>query len=275
MKTMLKDMWGPRYSTFGAKQWAKGDTFSRMFAEELVQRQHPSVVGGGYVETLRRWSNVELKCKWFTMFRHPISRLVSAYYYCKFSRSCARELCDARHVDLLTFAKHWGNHSVRQFELSFVSIDEVLEYSTTDAARQRLPQTVTNPSALTGSYLVKLYKENHSQAPIDLPDGDLYTMLQPAQDFLRDKYSAVGILEEYNTTLSLYNAALDMPGVDWHESFLHVGRVNENGKFDDEKAASLAEAWTSSEIKKYLQLDLLLYEHAVDLFLQQARAYNI
>ena len=66
-----------------------------------------------------------------------------------------------------------------------------------------------------------------------------------------------------------------MPDVDWHETFLRVGQVNVNNKFNDDKVAVLAEAWSNSEIKKYMQLDLLLYEHAVDLFHQQARAYDI
>ena len=46
-------------------------------------------------------------------------------------------------------------------------------------------------------------------------------------------------------------------------------------QFSEEKAASLAEAWTNSEIKKYMQLDLLLYEHAVDVFHEQSRAYGL
>ena len=277
VKSMLKNMWGPQYYNYGGGQWNRGDIFSQSVMEDLVHGQNLNVVGGGYVEALRRSSDVDSQCKWFTVFRHPISRLVSAYYFCKVSRSCASQLLDAKYVDLVTFAKHWGNYAVRQFVLSFVSIDHVLEYSKTDAVKQRMPQTVKSPSAIPGWFFVKLYLEDHTQAPINegLPDGALHTMLQPVQDLLRDKYSAVGILEEYNTTLSVFNAALDMPGVDWHEAFQTVGHVNVNSKYQDEKTATLAEAWTNSEIKKYVQLDLLLYEHAVVLFRQQARAYNI
>lgn len=277
VKSMLKDMWGPRYFTYGGAQWNNGDMFSQSVAEDLVHGQNLSVVGGGYVEALRRSSDVDSQCKWFTVFRHPISRLVSAYYFCKVSRSCASQLLDAKNVDITTFAKHWGNYAVRQFVLSFVSIDHVLEYSKTDAVKQMLPETVKRPGVIPGWFFVKLYLENHTLAPINkvLPDGALYAMLQPVQDLLRDNYSAVGILEEYNTTLSVFNAALDMPRVDWHETFKTVGHVNVNNKYQDEKTATLAEAWTNSEIKKYLQLDLLLYEHAVVLFHQQARAYDI
>lgn len=277
VKSMLKNIWGTRYINYGGGEWHRGDGYSQSVAEDLVHGQKWSVVGGGYVEALRRSNTVESKCKWFTVFRHPISRLVSAYYFCKVSGSCASELLDAKLVDLTTFAKHWGNYAMRQFVLSFVSIDDVMEYSRTDTVKQTFPRTVKNPSLIPGWYFVKLYLDNHMQAPVDdeLPDRALYTMLQPVQDLLRDQYSAVGILEEYNTTLSIFNAALAMPGVDWHETFLSVGHVNANNKFKDEKAATLAEAWTNSEIKQYLQLDLLLYEHAVVLFHQQARFYDI
>lgn len=277
VKRMLHDIWGPQCFTYGAHQWDRGDVHAQSVAKDLVDGNNKRVVAGGYVEALRGSSAVGSKCKWFTVFRHPVSRMVSAYYFCKSSVSCASEILDAKLVDLPTFAKHWGNYAMRQFVLSFVSIDDVLEYSRTDAVRERLPQTVKSPSAVPGWYLVKLYLEEQTQASINehFPDAALYTLLQPVQDLLRDRYSVVGILEEYNTTLSLFNVALEMPEVDWHETFLSVGQVNVNDRQKDEKEATLAEAWTNSEIKKYMQLDLLLYEHAVELFHEQARAYDI
>ena len=102
----------------------------------------------------------------------------------------------------------------------------------------------------------------------------MYEMLQPVQDLLRDRYT-VGILEEFNTTLSLFNAALEVPDVDWHEKYANEGIRNKDTRYFEEEAAALEEAWTNSEIKKYMRLDLILYEHAVDVFHQQARAYGL
>ncbi|CAN0360985.1 unnamed protein product, partial [Scytosiphon promiscuus] len=45
--------------------------------------------------------------------RSPVSRVVSAYFYCKQARTdqlCGGRIVDARKVDLLTFAEHWGNY---------------------------------------------------------------------------------------------------------------------------------------------------------------------
>lgn len=41
----------------------------------------------------------------------------------------------------------------------------------------------------------------------------------PAQNLLASKYKAVGILEEFNTTLHLFNRALELPNYDWLEQY--------------------------------------------------------
>ena len=50
---------------------------------EKALRDGRGMMSGGYVETVRP-SESEDKCKWFTVFRHPVARLISAYFYCKF-----------------------------------------------------------------------------------------------------------------------------------------------------------------------------------------------
>ena len=125
-------------------------------------------------------------------------------------------------------------------------------------------------------YLLKMYLDDqlrtwkHKQAP----DEIMHEMLQPAQLVLYGTHAG-GILEEFNTTLSLFDAALDMPEVDWHKQYETEGKANVDRIYSKQKAASLVEAWTNSEIKKYMQLDLVLYEHAVDVFYEQARAYGL
>ena len=98
-------------------------------------------------------------------------------------------------------------------------------------------------------------------------------MLQPVQDLLRERYT-IGILEEFNTTLHLFDTALDMP-MKWTEQYAIYGSKNQGKVHKDEEMASLEEAWTNSEIKKYMYLDLVLYEHAVDVFNQQVKAHGI
>ncbi len=130
IKAMLKDNWGSEYFIYDSMRWKLGDKFSLEFAERLATGVPYKVMAGGYPEALGRSPSVDSACRFFTMFRHPISRMVSAYFYCRVAPrdvACASEIVRARDVDLLTFAKHWSNFAVRQFALRFVPADDVLE----------------------------------------------------------------------------------------------------------------------------------------------------
>jgi len=100
-------------------------------------------------------------------------------------------------------------------------------------------------------------------------------LAEQKQDLLSDGYAAVGLLEDFNTTLSLFDAALDMPGMKWHQEYDDTGGAKNVMGEKLERDAVLEKAWTDSELKRYMQLDLLLYEHAVDVFHQQARSYGL
>ena len=252
------------------------------FGRQLATGKRWNVIAGGYAEALRRSRAAAEKCQWFTLFRHPVPRMVSAYYYCQRStkdQACASEVVNATDVDLQTFAKHWGNFAVRQFALNLVDITDVMEFSKTDVAREQLPRSITSDSTIPGWYLLKMYlnflADPEASPHGQIPDLALYEMLQPAQDLIRDNYTAVGILEEFDTTLSLYDVALSIPGIDWHTQFARQGKKTVERKYADQEAVSLAEAWTNTEIRKYMQLDILLYEHAVDVFREQSQAYGV
>ena len=129
VKKMLADRWGSRYFVYDSMRWKLGDDFSRGFGEKMARGDPWNVLAGGYPEALRRSAVVDASCRFFTVFRHPISRLVSAYYYCQVLEldvACASNIVRARDVDLLTFAKHWSNFAVRQFALSQVPADDVM-----------------------------------------------------------------------------------------------------------------------------------------------------
>ena len=129
IKKMLKDAWDSKFTIYDSIRWKFGDDFSLGFGEKLATGSPWKVIAGGYPEALRRSPSVEPSCRFFTMFRHPISRMVSAYFYCKVYQrdtACASDIVRARDVDLLTFAKHWSNFAVRQFALSFVPADDVI-----------------------------------------------------------------------------------------------------------------------------------------------------
>ena len=279
IKGILKGAFREKYVIYDSVQWTRGNEFLETFVHSLVAKNAWDVIAGGYPEALRRSSLVDQKCQFFTMFRHPIPRMVSAYYYCHKSyrdKLCAWMIVNANEVDLITFAKHWSNFAVRQFALSLVPADDVMQYSQSKEAKDCLPSNIKDRRKLPGWYLLKIYLEDQARMSryVEIPDAAMYAMLQPVKDLIRAKYT-VGILEEFNTTLSLFDAALGMPGIDWHKNYVHQGAQNVDDKYAKEEAAALAEAWTNVELKKYMKLDIMLYEYAVDVFHQQARARGL
>lgn len=257
---------------YDSPQWQEGASFTENYLDTNF-----TITWGAYTEGLRPHDRKE-DCKWFTIFRHPIPRLVSAYYYCKKARDslCASVIMDANEVDLLTFAEHWSNFGLRQFSLAFVLPE--------DAITGDHEQCMTEgKNKCPGWYKMKLYLEglhsdlmnqNGDVAPA-LKDVAMYDMLKPAQELLSNKYAAVGILEEWETTLRLFNAALEIPSYDWPKGFRSIGRKNHNGKYAKEEEKALVTAWTDPNIKKFIWLDLLLYEHAVAVHKRQVVEHGL
>lgn len=102
---------------YDSVQWKNGTDSARRFLENQY-----TVTWGAYTEGLRP-HGVRPHCKWFTLFRHPVSRLVSAYYFCHSRHRdplCAAGVLRAEEADLLTFARHWTNFGLRQFASAFI-----------------------------------------------------------------------------------------------------------------------------------------------------------
>lgn len=279
IKAIIHQRWGKRRSIYDSEQWKAGDDKTMQYAKHLLRGRRWEVIAGGYTEGLRPY--VGDQCKWFTMFRHPVSRLVSAYFYCRTSPSdmaCGSKVVNANNVDLVTFAKHWGNFALRQFALSLVDVGDVIQDAMDTSSAVTDNSKLKNP----GWYILKEYLERKGQAfevsdgrGEELPDRAMYDMLQPTRELLRRNFTAVGILENFDETLELFNRALGMPDLDWQKSFSNQGIGNVDRIYEKEKKKVLVEAWTNAEIKKYIGLDLLLYEHAVAVFNEQKKLHGI
>lgn len=88
VKNIFFDFWGSRSTTFDSYQWKKGQEYTESVAADLASPAGLTAAAGGYPEALRgaaafQDSSGSTPCRWFTVFRHPVSRLVSAYYYCR------------------------------------------------------------------------------------------------------------------------------------------------------------------------------------------------
>lgn len=215
-------------------------------------------------------------------FSSPIPRLVSAYFYCKKSPGdglCASRVFKAEDNSLLAFAEHWGNFGLRQFSLAFVMPEDMLASPQDDRCRGD-----REDNRCPGWYRLKLYLESlHADAQAEgstleskaLKDMAMYKLLQPAEELLSKQYTAVGILEKWEATMLLFNDALQLPGYDWPTGFHQIGKKNGDGTFHTQEEEALVRAWTDPELKKYLWLDLLLYDHAVSVHNRQVAQYGL
>lgn len=104
----------------------------------------------------------------------------------------------------------------------------------------------------------------------------MYKFLQPAQDLLSNGYTAIGLLENFEISMGLFQVALEIPGFEWQEAFNMSGVQNPAVEERvDEKARILRLAMVDPSVKKYLWLDFLLYEHAVSLHREQVDKYKL
>ncbi len=262
---ILQKLWGDRISLYGAGNWMKGDHFLKYFTRDFydqVEGGTKNVLVGAYVEALMKPEFGITNCKRFTVFRHPVSRMISAYYYCKYRGTdtlCGSQVIDNKNIDLVSFAKHWGNFAMRQFILSYFSFDAVLDYA---------DEHNIEPSVDVW-YKLKNYMGHEDGYEHQIYEHEMYELIEPVKEIISNHY-LVGILENFNSTLELFDYQLDMPLVDWKHEYGLQGLANKN-RFDDEKKVAILDAFSNEnhEIYKYMELDIILYEHAIDVFNSQ------
>lgn len=240
---------------FDTVQWRKG----RSYAMNLMGQSRWRVLHGGCVESLRQYGGK--KCKWFTVFSHPIARLLAAFQHCREDPddpSCPTTVSSGgQSPDLLAFAEHWGNRALRQFAMYNISSDAASDWAAASGRGKSLPSWD----------LVAEYLGRHGDAD-DESGSELDAFLETAQDTLRSKYDAVGVVESFGATLQLFDKALGIPGVKWSAEM----NAPPDGALRREV---MLEAMGDPRIQHYLRLDIRLYELALEIFQEQASHYGV
>lgn len=251
----LVQRWKGKEVVFDSVQWRRGEEYAAV----LMNQTRWSLIHGGYVEALRR--RVGRTCKWFTLFRHPVARLLSHFHHCQ--ESAGDPLCPMNtlynrgSLDLFAFAKYWGNQTLRQFALVEVSSSAAEAWVGSAGKNKSLPSW-----NLVREYLRRNIRRN------DRPDAELDVLLRSVQNTLRTSYAAIGIAEDFNTSMRLFDRALSMPGLDWSTI---SDDLSDNYSLEGSSLESLVDA----RITNLLRLDILLYEYALELFRQQASEYDV
>lgn len=196
---------------------------------------------------------------------------------------CGHEAIDMETADIVDFAQHWGNYGLRQFVIPYISQDAITSSPAAVQCNERISTDVRGLSC-TAWHLVKLHLEKtnpksyHSSHFVTnrrpLEEEAMYPHLEAAQERLSNDYAAVGILEDFDTSLRLFNAALGVPNLDWVRRFR--GRINPAQKEQlSDKKGVLEHAWTNLALRRYLALDLLLYDHVVAVHAKQVAEHGL
>ncbi|CAN0146142.1 unnamed protein product [Ascophyllum nodosum] len=214
-----------------------------------LDAMHNASVIVGYGEMMRiGFKRIGRQCDFFTMMRHPIDRLVSAFFYCPESHDVQnrpKEYCGDADVDqpaserLLEYATNrWKNKAFQQMLASFVCPLWLLDVCEDDPEVERVP-------------LPDLTTEEGRRAMMRV-QATLNT------------YKAVGIAEHWELSMALFDASVKSPVRKWNPKL-----VSNTGSRSERKQQVLEWAYLSPEIHGVIAADMLLYEMTMDLFKNQ------
>lgn len=75
--------------------------------------------------------------------------------------------------------------------------------------------------------------------------------------------------------MRLFDAALNIPRLQWDKQFQAMGVQNKDKDLALEGQQALKAALNNPELKQYIWLDLLLYDHAVEVHKSQVTEYGV
>ncbi|CAM9616207.1 unnamed protein product [Ascophyllum nodosum] len=209
---------------------------------------HNSPVAVGYVEMLRQVNNtsIERECEFFTVMRHPIDRLISAFFYCPTDHDIQerpRKFCGYAEDEgpatqrLVEFARDfWRNKAFRQMSFGLYC-----------------PPAAFCEQAVPGAQLA-----------VTEPGG--WDLLQQIQAIM-GTYTAIGFLEHWELSMRLFDAKVKSPVRDWENI-----QISNSGTMSELRDSVYRWAHMSPEIHNILATDMLLYDYALSVFKLQTAA---
>ncbi|CAN0222420.1 unnamed protein product [Ectocarpus sp. 12 AP-2014] len=214
-----------------------------------LEAVNTSAIITGYAELIRRVYPLEVErreCEYFTMLRHPIDRLVSAFFYCPTDH------------DVQLRPRKWCGHEEHPVPATERLLDFAQESWQNKAFKQMTFGLYCPPDTFC--------EEAEVDSPQMLDEPGVLDILQQVQDILAG-YTAVGIMEHWDLSMQLFNARVRSPVREWN-----MFKQRNPGVMSGLRDEVLQWAHESPAIHRVIRTDMLLYSFGLSIFKQQTTA---
>ena len=191
-------------------------------------------------------------CKYVTVFREPVSRLLSAYYYCRFASW--DPLCGSKHFNFLSpqfgspahvqaFASHWGDFALRELLLH-------------PGLRGRAASSMTPDNYVWFAWKRAVERTNSTEAGFHAASRKLSSGAL---------FDVIGVVERFDDTCRLLDAVLPLPSRFRNYSAATKLATHSHGseRWKEHEVAAREKAKVDPVVRAALAWDLKLYSEVV------------
>jgi hypothetical protein len=243
--------------------------------------KEPYIGTAGYAHTLSDGQDLfgHANCKYITMFREPISRLVSAYYYCNHGNPgdplCGSNRLKAGSASIEEWADHWGNYLFRELLLYPPLRKEVMPNGT--ASCDALCQVRGNESYQGDNFWYKwkiaLGEGQDLKSAAGQRNMQLLKQHLLGSDGVQPFYDAVGITTQWENSMKLFDKVAPLHA-SWKPLSDKYHETHGSGEWVSEERSTLERAMTNQHVLKALEADLKIYNDIVIPLFKQAVMRN-
>lgn len=199
------------------------------------------------------------KCVWATMSREPVSRLVSAFFYCQYGSGfdplCGRTVLHAKNATIQEWAQHWGNFLFREL---------LLNTDMRQFAEKQPDFHPENYSCRHEAWLSWKYQLNGGDDPrTESGKSNLMELRKHMTGRASPLYDIHGVVEMWEETMTLFDEIMPMAGASWVHDASGIDDSHGSGAWKAEEVRVLQAARADPVILAELAADIELYNHVI------------
>ncbi|XP_077862334.1 uncharacterized protein LOC144343798 [Saccoglossus kowalevskii] len=218
-------------------------------------------------------------CSYFVILRDPLERYISSYTYCKTKGKYGDPMCMTTNVDAMTLKEwiyHHGSYVFRQMQFNILKICSENYFKVhIEPMMKKIQYNGTNPSNPPCWFRHKLVLDS-------MDESEKKLLLHYFLNNLKNWFEVIGILNEYQISLQLFQQVYGLPFYDMCNGIsllvTQYGNVKATDKDRDIKKNKYVSKIKSNlqkdpDILKILDYDIQIYQKALEIFQMQKKKY--